>query len=132
MAGAARQACPRLARLKRRAEFLLVAGKGRKLGRGTLLVQVLEGGGDDATGNARLGFTATKKLGNAVTRNRAKRRMREVARLEFGAGPAPGHDIVLVAREAIREAPFGDIRADLVRALDKLGVKRAAPEKTGS
>ncbi|RVT96175.1 ribonuclease P protein component [Rhodovarius crocodyli] len=122
MAGAAR-----LTRLKRRAQFLQVAGKGRKLGRGTLLVQVLEGGGDDATGNARLGFTATKKLGNAVTRNRAKRRMREAARLELGAAPAPGHDIVLVAREAIREAAFGDIRADLVRALDKLGVKREGP-----
>jgi ribonuclease P protein component len=119
MAGTAR-----LTRLKRRPEFLRVAGKGRKLGRGTLLVQVLEGGGDAATGNARVGFTATKKLGNAVTRNRAKRRMREAARLELGASPAPGHDIVLVAREAIREAGFGEIRADLVRALDKLGVKR--------
>jgi len=114
----------RLTRLKRRAEFLRVAGKGRKLGRGALLVQVLEGGGDEATGNARLGFTATKKLGNAVVRNRAKRRMREAARLELSANPAPGHDIVLVAREPIREAGFAAIRADLVLALHKLGVKR--------
>lgn len=114
----------RLTRLKRRAEFLRVAGKGRKLGRGALLVQVLEGGGDEATGNARLGFTATKKLGNAVVRNRAKRRMREAARLELSANPAPGHDIVLVAREPIREAGFAAIRADLVLALNKLGVKR--------
>lgn len=117
----------RLTRLKRRAEFLRVAGKGRKLGRGALLVQVLEGGGDEATGNARLGFTATKKLGNAVVRNRAKRRMREAARLELSANPAPGHDIVLVAREPIRAAGFAAIRADLALALHKLGVTRKQP-----
>lgn len=104
-------------RLRKRAEFLAVAGRGRKHGRGSLLVQVLPQGS-----GARLGFTATKKLGNAVVRNRAKRRMRAAARAELGA--VTGHDIVLVAREAIRLNSFADLRADLRAALDKLGVAR--------
>jgi ribonuclease P protein component len=105
-------------RLKKRAEFLAVAGRGRKHGRGALLVQVLPRGG----GQVRLGFTATKKLGNAVVRNRAKRRMRAAARAEFSDNPAPGYDIVLVAREAIRDNSFVALQADLRAALAKLGV----------
>jgi ribonuclease P protein component len=85
-----------------------------------LLVQVLQHG----EGPVRLGFTATKKLGNAVVRNRAKRRMRAAARAEFGANPAPGHDIVLVAREAIRDNSFAALRDDLRAALTKLGLPR--------
>ncbi len=107
-------------RLKNRAEFLAVAGKGRKHARGALLVQVLLRG----EGPVRLGFTATKKLGNAVVRNRAKRRMRAAARAEFGANPAPGHDIVMVAREAIRDNTFAALQSDLRAALGKLGVAR--------
>ena len=104
-------------RLKRRAEFLAVAGKGRKHARGSLLVQALP------QGNAlRVGFTATKKLGNAVIRNRAKRRMRAAVRAELG--DVTGHDIVLVGREAIRDNSFESLRADLRAALDKLGVPR--------
>lgn len=111
---------PPLSRLTKRAEFLAVAGRGRKHGRGALLVQVLERG----EGPVRLGFTATKKLGNAVVRNRAKRRMRAAARLEFAANPPLGHDIVLVAREAIRDNTFQALRDDLSAALQRLGVAR--------
>ncbi|WP_353211830.1 ribonuclease P protein component [Rhodovarius sp.] len=111
---------PAFGRLKRRADFLAVAGRGRKQGRGALLVQVLQHG----EGQVRLGFTATKKLGNAVVRNRAKRRMRAAARAEFAAKPAQGHDIVLVAREAIRQNSFADLCEDLRAALIKLGLPR--------
>ena len=107
-------------RLKKRAEFLAVSGRGRKQGRGALLVQVLQRN----EGPVRLGFTATKKLGNAVVRNRAKRRMRAAARAEFGANPAPGYDIVLVAREAIRANSFAELRNDLHAALTRLGLPR--------
>ena len=106
-----------ISRLKKRAEFLAVAGRGRKYARGALLVQALP-----QQGSLRLGFTATKKLGNAVIRNRAKRRMRAAARLELPT--VTGHDIVLVAREAIRDNSFAALRADLRAALDKLGVPR--------
>ena len=108
----------RLYRLKKRAEFLAVAGRGRKYARGSLLVQALTHGGPET----RLGFTATKKLGNAVVRNRAKRRMRAAARLELSATPPAGYDLVLVAREAIRENSFSGLRADFRAALAKLGV----------
>lgn len=109
----------RLLRLKKRAEFLAVAGRGRKHARGSLLVQALA----VPEGETRLGFTATKKLGNAVVRNRAKRRMRAAARLELSAEPPGGFDIVLVAREAIRQNSFSELRADFRAALDKLGVR---------
>ena len=99
-------------RLKKRAEFLAVAGRGRKQARGALLVQVFPN-----PAGTRLGFTATKKLGNAVVRNRAKRRMRAAARLELAG--VTNHDIVLVAREAIRKNSFVALRADLCAALDR-------------
>jgi len=110
----------RLSRLKKRAEFLAVAGRGRKYARGSLLVQVLATGEPEI----RLGFTATKKLGNAVVRNRAKRRMRAAARAEFAAAAPIGLDVVLVAREAIRQNSFFELRADFRAALDRLGVPR--------
>jgi ribonuclease P protein component len=68
-----------------------------------------------------MGFTATKKLGNAVVRNRAKRRMREIARLEFGAN-REGFDIVMVAREGITIAPFATLRQAFRDALARLDV----------
>ncbi len=109
-----RGACP--PRLKRRAEFLAVAQRGRKQARGALLVQALA-----QPGPLRMGFTATKKLGNAVVRNRAKRRMREIARLEFGAN-REGYDIVMVAREGITTAPFATLRQAFRDALARLDV----------
>ena len=111
----ARGVCP--PRLKRRAEFLAVAQRGRKQARGALLVQVLP----QPDAPLRMGFTATKKLGNAVTRNRAKRRMREIARLEFGA-TRQGFDIVMVAREGITTAPFVSLRQSFREALARLDV----------
>ena len=86
----------RLTRLTRRGEFLKVAGRGRKAARPGLVLQALP----QPRGGLRLGFTATKKIGNAVARNRAKRRLREAARLMLGAAPPAGWDLVLVARDA--------------------------------
>jgi ribonuclease P protein component len=106
-------------RLKRRAEFLAVAREGRKLGRGPLLVQARA----SEEPGLRLGFTATKKLGNAVVRNRAKRRMREAARLEFAAVPASGWHVVLVARDGVTDTPFATLRETLHGALRHLGVR---------
>jgi len=107
------------ARLKRRAEFLRAAREGRKVGRGPLVVQALPR--EDAC--TRLGFTATKKIGNAVTRNRAKRRLRAVARLALQTEPAPGWDLVLIAREATATCPFATLQAEFEAALAKAGVR---------
>jgi len=107
------------ARLKRRAEFLRTAAKGRKAAMPGLVVQVLP---REDTKPARLGFTVTKKVGNAVVRNRTRRRMREAARLLLREQPAIGVDVVLIGREATRIRPFPHLIEDLRRALAKLGV----------
>jgi ribonuclease P protein component len=105
-------------RLKRRAEFLLAA-KGRKAPVEGLVLQIRVRGDQ---GPVRAGFTVTKKIGNAVVRNRVKRRLREVARLELGATAITGTDLVLIGREAAKRRRFADLQDDLRRALRKGGL----------
>lgn len=69
----------------------------------------------------RVGFTCSKKVGNAVARNRAKRRLREIARLALPALGQPGTDYVLIGRKgATATLPFTQLQADFARALAKL------------
>ncbi len=110
-------------RLKRRAEFLRIAAKGSKAPMPGLVLQALRRD-DDAP--ARLGFTVTKKVGNAVVRNRTKRRLREAARLflsaQAQAGAAlTGVDLVLIGRDGTRRRPFLALQDDLRRALRRTG-----------
>jgi ribonuclease P protein component len=106
-------------RLKRRPEFLRVAARGRKVPEAGLVLQALAR--PDA-GSARLGFTVTKKVGNAVVRNRTRRRLKEAARLLLRASPVQGVDLVLVGRDATRKRPFAALINDLRRALGRAGV----------
>ncbi len=106
-------------RLKRRAEFLRVASKGRKAPVHGLVLQALA---RDDTEPARIGFTVTKKVGNAVVRNRTKRRLREAARLLLRTAPVQGVDLVLIGRDTTRARPFALLIDDLRRALAKAGV----------
>jgi ribonuclease P protein component len=110
---------PAVQRLKRRAEFLHVAAKGRKAAVHGLVLQALPRADD---GPARLGFTVTKKVGNAVIRNRTRRRLKEAARLLLRTQPLAGVDLVLIGRDATRGRDFGDLTDDLRRALSKAGV----------
>ena len=73
-------------------------------------------------GPVRVGFTVTKKIGNAVIRNRTRRRLKEAARLVLADCPATGTDLVLIGREATRGRDFAALQADLRRALTKAGV----------
>jgi ribonuclease P protein component len=107
-------------RLTRRAEFLLVAGKGQKAPAPGLVLQALPRQ-DDAP--VRLGFTVTKKVGNAVRRNRTRRRLREAARAVLAEAPLHGVDLVLIGREATAGRPFDALKDDLRRALGRIGLR---------
>ena len=106
-------------RLKRRAEFLRIAAKGRKAAMPGVVLQVLQRQDQDM---ARLGFTVTKKIGNAVTRNRTRRRLKEAARLVLADSPLSGVDLVLIGREATRKRSFAELQGDVRRALARAGV----------
>ena len=106
-------------RLTRRAEFLRVAAKGRKAPMPGLVLQALAR--EDA-GPARLGFTVTRKVGNAVVRNRTRRRLKEAARLLLAERQVQGADLVLIGRDATRKRDFRALQSDLARALAKVGL----------
>jgi ribonuclease P protein component len=112
-------------RLKRRADFLRVAATGRKAPVHGLVLQALA---RDDDGPARLGFTVTRKVGNAVVRNRTRRRLKEAARLLLRGQDLSGVDLVLIGRDATRKRPFDDLIGDLRRALAKTGVAVDAPQ----
>jgi ribonuclease P protein component len=75
-------------------------------------------------GEIRLGITASRKVGNAVARNRARRRLREAARRVLPTDAAPGHDYVLIGRAATLQRPFAMLVADLQSALRRLRALR--------
>ena len=105
-------------RLKVRTEFLRVASKGRKTPSSGLVLQALSRGDDMP---ARLGFTVTKKVGNAVVRNRTRRRLRAAAREVLSTTDVRGVDLVLIGRDSTRKRPFRLLIDDFRRALIKLG-----------
>lgn len=101
--------------MKTRPEFLKAASA-RRQGAGSFLLQARDR--RDGTDKVQIGFTASKKIGNAVARNRAKRRLREVARAVLPRLAQPGWDYVLVARpDATIARPFAALLADLEVAL---------------
>ncbi len=113
---------PAILTLRHRADFLRAASA-RRQGAGSFLLQ----GRDRADGTAtvRVGFTASKKVGNAVARNRAKRRLREIARATLPRLGRSGWDYVLVARPGSTIARvYADLLADLEAALRSLHRER--------
>lgn len=101
--------------LKNRPDFLRVA-QARRQGTGGFLLQGRAR--DDGAAMVRVGFTASKKIGNAVARNRAKRRLRAVVREVLAASARPGWDYVLVAKpQATIARDYTDLLADLHSAL---------------
>jgi len=122
-----------IARLKRRAEFLRVAGSRRKSVTPGLILQILrrpecgEPAGDAE--RVRIGLTASRKVGIAVVRNRARRRLKAAVDRVMPSHAAGGHDYVLVARGTTVERPFAALLGDLETALKQLGAWRAGSER---
>lgn len=103
-------------RLKKRSDFLRTA-KGFKRAMPGLVLQARRRstpGGE--TLQARIGYTASRRVGGAVQRNRARRRLREAVRTALAPRAKPGHDYVLIARQGTLTRPWADLIRDLETA----------------
>ena len=97
----------------------LRAARGLRASAPGFILQALDR--EDGTPTIRVGFTCSKKVGNAVARNRAKRRLREIARLDLPELGRPGWDYVLIGRRETTSAlPFDRLRSDFRRAIGKV------------
>lgn len=110
-------------RLRQRADFLAAAAGLRAPVSGFVL-QALNRRED---GPVRVGFTVSKKVGNAVERNRVRRRLREVVRLAAEGRMRPGYDYVLIGRRAALDLPFDRLVEDLGRALGRVHAGKGTP-----
>jgi ribonuclease P protein component len=117
-----------LERLKRRPDFLRVADGRRKwVTPGFILQTLARAPTDDACDAIRVGFTATRKIGNAVIRNRARRRLRAAAASVMAHHAVAGFDYVLIARSGTPGRPYAALVDDLETALRRLGTWRDEP-----
>ena len=114
----------KIERMTSRPQFL-AAAKGVSEARGAVVVQRLDR--RDGVDTVRLGFTATRKVGNAVIRNRAKRRLREAARAAAPLLAVPGSDYVFIARMGTADRPWDRLLDDVKSALTRLATPRPTP-----
>ena len=119
---------PIIERVRKRADFV-AAARAPSCARGAVVVQALPR--PDADG-VRAGFTATRKIGGAVQRNRAKRRLRAAARLLLPLHGAPGADYIFIARGGTTARPWSRLLDDVKSALISLAPKDSAPAKGGA
>lgn len=104
--------------LKKRRDFLRAARAGAKSAMPGLVLQVRPNAeADRPAGGIRVGFTVSRKVGNAVTRNRARRRLRAVAERVLGQRAGQGRDYVLIGRRDTVARPFAALVQDLETAL---------------
>jgi ribonuclease P protein component len=121
---------PRERRLRKRREFLLVQGRGRRMAGRCFQFFVLKRddfGTANLAAGARFGITVTRKIGNAVIRNRIKRIVREGCR-HLSDQFAPGTDVVVLARAGSERAPAAAFLAELSDLARRLGAPRPVPQ----
>lgn len=118
----------RLTKLTKRVQFLQVARSGRKYAVRGLVLQANQTPLDSrrSESDVRYGITASRRVGNAVARNRVKRRLREVARRILPFKSEPGYDYVLIGRRQTLDRPFEKLVMDLEAALRRVGCYRKA------
>lgn len=102
-------------RLKSRPQFLAVRAGETRRGRNFVL-EVLDR--KDPEAEPRVGFTVTKRHGNAVERNRMRRRLKEAVRHSAAFAMKPGHDYVIVARREVLTVPFAELTVQLVERIE--------------
>lgn len=112
--------------LTRRADFL-AANRGLRIARPGFVLLARANGLDEM----RYGITVTKKIGNAVVRNRMKRRFRELLREALPGAGLPGHDHVLIGREGGVERDFARLREELAMALSRAAEGKGDPPRRG-
>lgn len=113
-----------LARLKKRADFLRVAGQRKKWACPGLILQVAplpQGESAPKADAIRIGFTCSKKVGNAVARNRARRRLKAAVDAIFPQSARPGLDYVVIGRRETVERDYSLLLQDLRTALKRVG-----------
>jgi ribonuclease P protein component len=118
-------------RLRQRADFLAVANGARANG----AAFVVQARARDDDGPVRVGFTVTKKNGNAPQRNRIRRRLRELVKRLDDISMRPHHDYVLVGRPAALDRDFATMLDDLrsaFRRLDRQAPSKAPSSETGT
>lgn len=106
----------KLGLLKKRSEFLFVR-EGRYQARGGIVIQARK---NPDHNSVRVGFTTTKKIGNAVVRNRAKRRLRAISQELLPTLGLSGTDYVFIARDSTAKRPYQALLNDAQQALVKL------------
>jgi len=112
--------------IRKRADFV-AANRGLRVARPGFVLLAHPNGGQ----GKRYGVTVTKKIGNAVVRNRMKRRFRELLRAALPSLGLADHDHILIGREGGIERDFGSLREDLVAALSRATAGKGDPPRSG-
>jgi ribonuclease P protein component len=129
------QPSTKLARLRKRREFVRASKFGARFSARLFTIQMAspeapsEPGDAKCGAQARFGFTVTKKVAGAVGRNRIRRRLKEALRVSGDLGARPGRDYVFVAREGALSAPFGEIVTQMVEGFARLNERPAAKNR---
>jgi len=108
--------------IKNRRDFLSATAAGKKFITGSFILQMIPRGQTHPVTNpaARFGFTVTKRMGNAVTRNRIKRRLREAIRKVAPRHILDGHDYVIISRQKALDCTFADLLRDMEFAFSRI------------